>query len=436
MLHFAATTHPAAASEDSSNALDTDPTLSYLLDRRFSLPNATAFPNSTTSQLIPSQQQQQQQAFLKPLSSSTHSNMSRRMSLPASNFLYQQPSFADMLHGPSPLGNNTSNTASLMESFETFHQTSASLMMMLQNEDPNITLGSINTTSQFSTPASSHPSTPVCSFESAFNELLFESGQPPLPPISVTNVRGRSMSLSAFEHARQRFFVPQTEFAFKQPQQPLFDARSSNSFLEHQKGLAKYAQFAFPAPAPTAPALVPATIAEAESPTLEGVPHALFSFSNEPRSNPTSPESPMTHMQPQNSLTPTVLDLMKQGETGAKAQKFKPTEAQLSTLVGVFEKNPFPSAALRSHLAEVLQIQPKQVRFWFQNRRATYKINGVYVIKPKKASARKSSDACETPAPEHASVGEHEPDLAPVSSENPYFFVERARRNSLPNLTI
>ncbi|KAI8828200.1 hypothetical protein BJ741DRAFT_514677, partial [Chytriomyces cf. hyalinus JEL632] len=61
--------------------------------------------------------------------------------------------------------------------------------------------------------------------------------------------------------------------------------------------------------------------------------------------------------------------LMKQGETGAKAQKFKPTEAQLSTLVGVFEKNPFPSAALRSHLAELLQIQPKQVRFWFQNRR-------------------------------------------------------------------
>ncbi|TPX66516.1 hypothetical protein CcCBS67573_g07808 [Chytriomyces confervae] len=435
MFHFATTTH-TATSEDSSNTLGADPTLSYLLDRRFSLPNVTVFPNSTTSQLTPSsQQQQQQQAFLKPLSSSTQSNMSRRMSLPASNFLYQ-PSFTDMLHGPSPLG-ASSNTASLMDSFETFHhQTSASLMMMLQNEDPNCSsLGSINTTSQFSTPASSHPSTPV-SFESAFNELLFESGQPSLPPISVSNVRGRSMSSSAFEHARrqQRFFVPQTEFAFKQQPQhqqpPLFDAKSS--FLEPQKALSKHAQFAFPAPA-----LVPAaTIAEAEeSPTLEVVPHALLSFSNnEARSNPTSPESPVTHMQPQNSLTPTVLDLMKQGEAGAKAQKFKPTEAQLSTLVGVFEKNPFPSAALRSHLAEVLQIQPKQVRFWFQNRRATYKINGVYVIKPKKASARKSSDACEAPAPEHTSVGEHEPDLAPVSSENPYFFVERARRNSLPNL--
>ncbi|KAI8831051.1 hypothetical protein BJ741DRAFT_514354, partial [Chytriomyces cf. hyalinus JEL632] len=53
-----------------------------------------------------------------------------------------------------------------------------------------------------------------------------------------------------------------------------------------------------------------------------------------------------------------------------KPGKFKPTESQLALLVGLFEKNPFPSAALRSSLADTLGVQPKQIRFWFQNRRA------------------------------------------------------------------
>ncbi|KAI8612096.1 hypothetical protein BC830DRAFT_1040701, partial [Chytriomyces sp. MP71] len=51
-----------------------------------------------------------------------------------------------------------------------------------------------------------------------------------------------------------------------------------------------------------------------------------------------------------------------------KTAKFKPTEHQLLTLISVFEKNPFPSAALRNTLSEMLRVQPKQVRFWFQNR--------------------------------------------------------------------
>ncbi|KAI8610911.1 Homeodomain-like protein, partial [Chytriomyces sp. MP71] len=53
--------------------------------------------------------------------------------------------------------------------------------------------------------------------------------------------------------------------------------------------------------------------------------------------------------------------------------RFRATEAELTFLLSVFEANPFPSTRQRIQLAEKLNLDPKQILFWFQNRRATLK---------------------------------------------------------------
>ncbi|KAJ3062344.1 hypothetical protein HDU98_001781, partial [Podochytrium sp. JEL0797] len=94
-----------------------------------------------------------------------------------------------------------------------------------------------------------------------------------------------------------------------------------------------------------------------------------------------------------------------------KKNRFKATEAELPILSAVFEKNPFPSAILRQKLADRLGLESKQIQFWFQNRRATLKINGIHVIKPKKTKAPSASFKAK-------------PDLSPLTDGNPYFYVE------------
>ncbi|KAI8828198.1 Homeodomain-like protein [Chytriomyces cf. hyalinus JEL632] len=67
--------------------------------------------------------------------------------------------------------------------------------------------------------------------------------------------------------------------------------------------------------------------------------------------------------------------------------RFRPTEQQLAVLASIFEKNPFPSQTVRSKIAREMGLENKQVLFWFQNRRATLKNNGIHVIKPKTETA-------------------------------------------------
>ncbi|KAJ3025239.1 UNVERIFIED_CONTAM: hypothetical protein HDU68_007331 [Siphonaria sp. JEL0065] len=95
----------------------------------------------------------------------------------------------------------------------------------------------------------------------------------------------------------------------------------------------------------------------------------------------------------------------------SKKNRFKATEAELPILSAVFEKNPFPSAVLRKKLADRLGLEVKQIQFWFQNRRATLKINGIHVIKPKKTNTPSASF-------------KPKPALSPLTEGNPYFFVE------------
>ncbi|KAJ3266754.1 hypothetical protein HDU77_010862 [Chytriomyces hyalinus] len=68
----------------------------------------------------------------------------------------------------------------------------------------------------------------------------------------------------------------------------------------------------------------------------------------------------------------------------SRPPRFKPTESELALLMGVFLKNPFPSTNLRKKLADKLNLEPRQIQFWFQNRRALVKATGVSLHKPKR----------------------------------------------------
>ncbi|KAJ3407489.1 hypothetical protein CcCBS67573_g01003 [Chytriomyces confervae] len=182
---------------------------------------------------------------------------------------------------------------------------------------------------------------------------------------------------------------------------------------------------------------------EATSPNSPNSPkYAILSATSErtplngPHNNAQHSSPPQQH-QHHNSTNNTFTAAATAASAPTKPGKFKPTESQLSLLVGLFEKNPFPSAALRSSLADTLGVQPKQIRFWFQNRRATYKINGIHVLKPKGKKAV-SQDDCAPSLSSSSSMGklssgeeEAELDLEPVSMDNPFFYVEKGRRNSM-----
>ncbi|KAI9336541.1 hypothetical protein BDR26DRAFT_864770 [Obelidium mucronatum] len=99
--------------------------------------------------------------------------------------------------------------------------------------------------------------------------------------------------------------------------------------------------------------------------------------------------------------------------TGNKTKKmrFRATKQELEYLLHVFESNPFPSASQRKIISEKLKLEPKQVLFWFQNRRATLKSNGIVAVKPKKTS----SGGVSSPRKDLM--------LEQLSPENPYFYV-------------
>ncbi|TPX64515.1 hypothetical protein CcCBS67573_g08386 [Chytriomyces confervae] len=97
-----------------------------------------------------------------------------------------------------------------------------------------------------------------------------------------------------------------------------------------------------------------------------------------------------------------------------KKMRFRATEAELTFLLSVFEANPFPSTRQRTQLAEKLNLDPKQILFWFQNRRATLKSNGILAVKPKKTN---------NPASFAYNANDKNAVLSPLSADNPFFFV-------------
>ncbi|KAJ3025244.1 UNVERIFIED_CONTAM: hypothetical protein HDU68_007336 [Siphonaria sp. JEL0065] len=105
-----------------------------------------------------------------------------------------------------------------------------------------------------------------------------------------------------------------------------------------------------------------------------------------------------------------------------KLNRFKPTESELLLLVSIFQKNPFPSANFQKKVAENMGVNVKQIRFWFQNRRATMKHNGIYVLKP-----RKSGDFGYNMAKKRTF-------LSPLSAESAYFFVQSDSNRNAANV--
>ncbi|KAJ3025245.1 UNVERIFIED_CONTAM: hypothetical protein HDU68_007337 [Siphonaria sp. JEL0065] len=373
--------------------------LGFVLDRSFSLSMfpanssvrhnmADTLPTNDSSNIHKSSatyMPQQQQIPMFP----TH-QLSRRMSLPVS-FMHQ-PSMTEMLHGLPPL-NNTSSTA-ILDPFTMYagHRGST--------DDLNLVLPSDFKSLQqqfYTTPCTTRATTPSSTFDNAFNELIFER------------------PMNSFELQQAKASVPQFEFSFFKHQQIL---QQQQQFQQQGEQQQEHRQFQQRSPKPAkSPQLE--TIHESTPQSLLPMPEFYNTNHNAGEGEWSSLTSPQqVHVSPPAS----VLERVKQADFAKSPQKFKPTESQLSTLIGVFEKNPFPSATLRNHLADMLDIQPKQVRFWFQNRRATYKINGVYVIKPK----RSKSGEIVTMGIES---GPNEPTLAPIS-ESQYFFVEAGRRGS------
>ncbi|TPX53270.1 hypothetical protein CcCBS67573_g09730 [Chytriomyces confervae] len=98
----------------------------------------------------------------------------------------------------------------------------------------------------------------------------------------------------------------------------------------------------------------------------------------------------------------------------AKKQRFKPNENELNLLMSFFEANPFPDRTQRGQLAIQLGLEPKQILFWFQNRRATLKMNGIHVVKPN------------APGDAAGRAG-----LMPLMAESAFFFVEPSRQEQL-----
>ncbi|KAJ3058894.1 hypothetical protein HDU98_005041 [Podochytrium sp. JEL0797] len=95
-----------------------------------------------------------------------------------------------------------------------------------------------------------------------------------------------------------------------------------------------------------------------------------------------------------------------------KKTRFRATKSELDFLLQTFETNPFPTASQRNQIAKKLQLEAKQILFWFQNRRATLKTNGIVAVKPKKANRGLSFSADQV-----------KPEWMQLSKENPYFYV-------------
>ncbi|KAJ3031970.1 UNVERIFIED_CONTAM: hypothetical protein HDU68_009071 [Siphonaria sp. JEL0065] len=97
--------------------------------------------------------------------------------------------------------------------------------------------------------------------------------------------------------------------------------------------------------------------------------------------------------------------------------RFKPTEAESDVLCAIFQKNPFPSVYFRQTLAEKMGLDIKQVQFWFQNRRATFKSQGIHVLKIKKGEEEQEVEV---------EISKRKVSLTPLIGESPFFFVEKS----------
>ncbi|KAJ3043913.1 hypothetical protein HDV00_003953 [Rhizophlyctis rosea] len=85
-----------------------------------------------------------------------------------------------------------------------------------------------------------------------------------------------------------------------------------------------------------------------------------------------SPESGRSPSPPPSPLSSTSFPSNPKS-TSSKLKRKRATASQLAALVGVFEKNFFPSTLERERLARELNMTPRAVQIWFQNRRQSWR---------------------------------------------------------------
>ncbi|KAI9347017.1 Homeodomain-like protein, partial [Obelidium mucronatum] len=113
-----------------------------------------------------------------------------------------------------------------------------------------------------------------------------------------------------------------------------------------------------------------------------------------------------------------------------KKMRFRATDQELAFLLKIFESNPFPSTKFRAQIAAKMNLTERQVLFWFQNRRATLKTNGIVAVKPKRAVMSSMDGGGVSGAGAAAAAAfmlkGKQCSLSPLSAENPFFYVASA----------
>ncbi|KAI8612679.1 hypothetical protein BC830DRAFT_1135616 [Chytriomyces sp. MP71] len=83
-----------------------------------------------------------------------------------------------------------------------------------------------------------------------------------------------------------------------------------------------------------------------------------------------------------NPMTEEGMNLVNEFHPDCRRQKaavqgrFRPSDRELTLLNAIFEVNYFPSLSIRRKLAAKFCVDPRQVQFWYQNKRAHVRAAG------------------------------------------------------------
>ncbi|KAJ3006240.1 UNVERIFIED_CONTAM: hypothetical protein HDU68_004189 [Siphonaria sp. JEL0065] len=158
---------------------------------------------------------------------------------------------------------------------------------------------------------------------------------------------------------------------------------------------------------------------------IESNPHEPFTFNTSSPLPPphlsstlslpsmTSPPLPKPTRTPPTEISP------KTGKP--KKMRFKATPQELTYLLGIFQMNPFPSTSTRKEIAEQLGLTERQILFWFQNRRACLKTNGIVAVKPRGVCGPGGTSGLAFKKKKVGCGGDGF--MSPLSASNPFFYV-------------
>ncbi|KIY44430.1 homeobox-domain-containing protein [Fistulina hepatica ATCC 64428] len=141
---------------------------------------------------------------------------------------------------------------------------------------------------------------------------------------------------------------PRMATSFNSPSTP-----SSSSQLDLQSHVSTSAYeppFSFPPPGAT-----------------HSEPSSMLSHTNKPKFSPVSPTMTISSREPSSPVSPTTL--AEPSEPVVKKKRRRADPRQLKVLNDTYARTHFPTTAEREALAKQLDMTPRSVQIWFQNRR-------------------------------------------------------------------